>query len=117
MIGATKSLLTNFSVALRRELKGKKVYVSAVCPGSIATNEAMKASIKSQGVGGQLSLLPTEKIAHKSVNKMLKNKAKFIPGLFNKSMWLITRVVSQNFVANLLYKRWTKCEKKRGSYR
>ncbi len=115
--GATKSLLTNFSVALRRELRGKKVYVSAVCPGSIATNDAMKASIKSQGLGGQLSLLPTEVIAHKSINKMLRNKAKFIPGLFNKSMWLLTRVASQNFVANILYKRWTKCEKKRGTYR
>ena len=115
--GATKSLLTNFSVALRRELRGKKVNVTAVCPGSIATNEAMKASIKSQGIGGQLSLLPTATIAHRSINKMLKNKAKYVPGFFNKMMWLLTRFVSQTFVANFLYKRWTKCEKKRGAYR
>ncbi len=115
--GATKSLLTNFCIALRRELRGKKVNVTAVCPGSIATNEAMKASIKSQGIGGQLSLLPTATIAHKSVDKMLKNKAKYVPGFFNKMMWLITRFTSQTFVANFLYKRWTKCEKKRGAYR
>lgn len=115
--GATKSLLTNFCVALRRELRGKKVNVTAVCPGSIATNDAMKASIKSQGLGGQLSLLPTATIAHRSVNKMLKNKAKYVPGFFNKLMWLITRFLSQTFVANFLYKRWTKCEKKRGDYR
>ena len=115
--GATKSLLTNFCVALRRELRGKKVYVTAVCPGSIATNDAMKASIKSQGIGGQLSLLPTATIAHSSVNKMLKNKAKYVPGFFNKMMWFITRFLSQTFVANFLYKRWTKCEKKRGAYR
>ena len=115
--GATKSLLTSFCVALRRELKGKKVNVTAVCPGSIATNDAMKASIKSQGLGGQLSLLPTATIAHRSVNKMLKNKPKYVPGFFNKLMWLITRFTSQTFVANFLYKRWTKCEKKRGDYR
>ncbi len=115
--GATKSLLTNFSIALRRELKGKNVNVSAVCPGSIATSEAMKKSIESQGLGGKLSLVSTNKIAHSSVNKMLKNKARYIPGAFNKLMWFITRFTSATFVANILCKRWTSCEKKRGEYR
>ena len=115
--GATKSLLTNFCVALRRELKDKNVYVTALCPGSIATNDAMKRSIKSQGIGGKMSLEPTDKIAHCAINKLLKNKAKYIPGAFNKFMWLLTRIAPQTLVANFLYKRWTSCEKKRGEYR
>ncbi len=115
--GATKSFLTNFSVALRRELKNSNVYVSVVNPGSIATSEAMKRSIESQGWGGRLSLLPTHKIAHNSVNKLLKNKAKYLPGLFNKFTWFITRFTTAKTVASFTYKRWTKCEKKRGEYR
>ena len=117
MYGASKSFLTSFSVALRRELKDKNVFVSAVCPGSIATNDAMKRSIKSQGIGGKLSLEPTDKIAHGAVNCLLKNKAKYVPGFFNKFVWFITGFTPQTMVANFTYKRWTKCEKKRGEYR
>lgn len=117
MYGASKSFLTSFSVALRRELKDKNVFVTALCPGSIATNDAMKRSIKSQGVGGRLSLQPTDKIAHGAINSLLKNKAKYVPGGFNKFVWFVTRFTPQTMVANFTYKRWTKCEKKRGEYR
>lgn len=115
--GATKSFLTHMAVALRQELKGQNVYVSAVCPGSMATNDAMKRSIKSQGVGGRLSLQSTEKVARVSVKKVLKNKATWVPGLFNKIMVFCAKVFPKTLIAKVVYARWTKCEKKRGEYR
>ncbi len=114
---SSKSMLTRFSVALRRELKGKNCFVTAVCPGSMATNDDMKLSIKSQGIGGRLSLMPTETVAKVSLKKVQKNEPKYIPGFFNKLMWLLSKFATETFIASLLYKRWTKCEKKRGQYR
>lgn len=117
LYGASKSFLTNFSLSLRRELKGQNVFVTAVCPGSIATSDAMKRSIESQGVGGKLSLVAPEKIAKVSINKLLKNRAKYIPGGFNKFVCAVSKFVPQTIVADFTYKRWVKCEKKRGEYR
>ena len=42
---STKACLTNFAIALREELKDKDVFVTAVCPGGMATNDAMKESL------------------------------------------------------------------------
>lgn len=117
LYGATKSFLINFSLSLRRELKEQNVFVTAVCPGSIATSDAMKRSIESQGVGGKLSLVAPEKIAKVSISKLLKNKAKYIPGGFNKFVCAIQKFVPQTLIADFTYKRWVKCEKKRGEYR
>lgn len=114
---ATKSFLTNMSVALRRELKKQNVNVSCVCPGSMATSDAMKRSIKSQGVGGRLSLQSTAKVARVSIKNTLKNKAVWVPGFFNKIMVLCSKIFSKTIIANVVYSRWTKCEKKRGEYR
>lgn len=114
---STKSLVMNWSIALRQELKKKNVNVTALCPGSIATSNERIESIKSQGLGGKLSLQPTDKIARCAIDGVLKNKAKVIPGGFNKGMWILTRFVSQKFIAKILHNRWSKCAKKRGDYR
>lgn len=114
---ATKAFLTNMSVALRRENKGKNMNVSCVCPGSMATNDAMKRSIKSQGIGGRFSLQSTKKVAKVSVKNVLKNKAIWVPGLFNKFMVLCSKTFSKPIIASVVCNRWTKCEKKRGEYR
>lgn len=114
---ATKSFLTNMSVALRRELRDRNINVSCVCPGSMATSDAMKRSIQSQGVGGRLSLQSTAKVAKVSVKNVLKNKAVWVPGFFNKVMVLCSKIFPKTLIAKVVYSRWTKCEKKRGEYR
>lgn len=111
---ATKAFLTSFSIAIRDEFRCQNVYVSSVCPGSMATNDAMKASIKSQGFGGKLSLETTEKVARMSINAMLKNKAMCVPGWFNKFLHFISKISPRTTQAGFAGKRWRKCEAKRG---
>lgn len=52
---ATKNALTFFSQALREEMKGKGVFVTAVLPGAIPTREDIRAQIKGQGLWGKLA--------------------------------------------------------------
>lgn len=114
---STKAYLTHTSISLRWELRKNNVNVSVVCPGSMATNDAMKRSIKSQGFGGKLSLQSTEKIAKVSIKKLLKNKAIWVPGFFNKVMILCSKIFPKTLIARFVGRRWTNCEKKRGEYR
>lgn len=114
---ATKAALTNFSISLREELKSKNTNVTVVCPGSMATTDAMKASIKSQGIGGRLSLVSVEKVAKLAVNGMLKNKAMVIPGFFNKILHFVSIVSPRTVQARVSGKRWRSCEAKRGEVR
>lgn len=114
---STKAFLTHMAVALRNELKDKNIFVTAVCPGSMATNDAMKRSIKSQGVGGKLSLQSTEKIARVGINKVFKNRPIWVPGGFNKLMIFFSKIFPKKLIASVVGARWRKCEKKRGEYR
>ena len=114
---STKAFLTHFMVALRRENIKNNIYVTSVCPGSMATNDAMKRSIKSQGIGGQMSLQSTDRVARIGLKKVLKNKPIWVPGLFNKFMILCSKIFSKKLIAGVVGNRWIKCEKKRGEYR
>ena len=49
--------------ALSYEFKGKNIVFTTLCPGGMATSKEMQESIKSMGLGGKLSTLPTEKVA------------------------------------------------------
>lgn len=114
---ATKVLLTTMVKALRSEYKGKNVNILSVNPGSMATNDKMKASIKSQGLGGKLSLQETDKVARVSVKKLFKNKCMYVPGFFNKLTHLLAVITPTGISTAYVKRRWTKCEKKRGCYR
>lgn len=114
---ASKSFILNWSIALREELKCKNVFVSCVCPGSMATNDAMKSSIKSQGIGGRLSLQSVEKVAKESVEALLRNKAFHIPGFFNKFMKVTCDFSPRVLQAKVVGKRWRRCEQKRGEFK
>ena len=115
--GATKSFLINMSVALRKELKNEGVNISCVCPGGMATSDAMKRSLKSQGLGGKLSAQSTEKVAKGGIKKLLKNKPLWVPGFFNKVTVFISKVFPKKIIASFVGNRWVKAEKKRGEYR
>lgn len=114
---STKAFLTNMAVALRREQRKNNIYVSCVCPGSMATNDAMVRSIKSQGLGGRLSLQSTDKIARVSISNTLKNKAIWTPGFFNKALVVLSKFFPKRMISAVVGNRWEKCEKKRGEYR
>ena len=114
---STKAYLTSFAIALREEMRGKKVNVTVVCPGGMATSDAMKKSIKAQGLSGKLSAQPVEKIAKGSIDRLLKNKPMYIAGWFNHLMKFTSSIPSRQTVAKFVSKRWTKSQKKQGIYR
>jgi len=111
---ATKSFLVSMMTALSVELKDKNIVFTTVCPGGIATTQAMKDSIKSMGLGGKLSTLSTEKIAKIAQKALKKRKAVVIPGFANKFVAAVSKPFTQKFLAKTTGKMWKKSQTKRG---
>ena len=108
---ATKSALTSFSVALREEMRGKNVAVSAILPGAMPTRNDIKEQIKGQGLWGKLAVKSPEWVAEYSLKVVKKNKAKKIAGFWNKVMRVGTACIPTKLKLRFIAKRWSKISK------
>lgn len=108
---AAKGALTSFSVALREELKGKGIKVTAVLPGAMPTRSDVKEQIAGQGVWGKLAAKAPEFVAKKSLRAAAKNKRKIIPGFWNKVMNVTTKLVPLPLKLRFIARRWSKISK------
>ncbi|MFQ7701520.1 MAG: SDR family NAD(P)-dependent oxidoreductase, partial [Christensenellaceae bacterium] len=71
---ATKAALTAFSLALREEMKGKGVRVTAVLPGAMPTRADIREQIKGQGIWGRLAVKSPDFVAEKSLKAVSRNR-------------------------------------------
>ena len=110
---ATKSFLLSMMTALSEELKNENVVITTSCPSGMATTDAMKESIKSMGINGKLTTLPTIKVAKISLKALKKKKKIVVPGKFNKFVEVISRPLSKGFLAKTTGNMWRKSQAKR----
>ena len=108
---ATKGALTSFSQALRAEMKGKGVRVTAVLPGAIPTREDIKAQIKGQGLWGKLAVKTPQEVVNASLRAVQRNKRKTIVGFWNKVMRVATCWIPASWRLRFIAKRWSKISK------
>lgn len=108
---ATKGALTSFSVALRKEVKMQGVHVTAILPGAMPTREDVKEQIKGQGLWGKLAVKSPDWVAEYSLKAVAKNKAKTIPGFWNKMMRISTAWMPVSWKLSFIAKRWGKISK------
>lgn len=107
---ASKSMLMNFFLALRYELRNTKIKITTICPSGIYTTQAMKDAIKAQGLAGKLSSFSPQKIAKLSLKALNKNKAYYIPGFFNKFLKFSSLFASKKYITKKLGNRWEKSQ-------
>ncbi len=108
---ATKGALTAFSLALREEMKGKGVSVTAILPGAMPTREDIKEQIKGQGAWGRLAAKSPTAVAKASLKAANKNKGKVIVGFWNKVMRLSTAWLPASWRMKFIARRWSKITK------
>ena len=111
LYSAAKSALTSFSVALREEMKGKGVKVTAVLPGAMPTRADVKEQIAGQGLWGKLAAKSPEFVAEKSLKAVKKNKRKVIPGFFNNVMNLLLKILPLSWKLRFIARRWSRISK------
>lgn len=111
LYSATKSALVYFYKGLKAELKGERVKITVVCPGSVPTREDIKEDIKAQGLQGRLSKVEPNKVAEKSLKALKRNKTVFIPGFYNKLVAFISKLTPYAIKSKVIAKKFKNKEK------
>ena len=102
---ATKRFVLDFSLAIREEIRPFGT-VTAVCPAGLpTTNETMRA-IFAQGFWGQVTTVSTRQVARQTINRALRGKPVFIPGLINLIIHLIESLAPSILTAKFIANRW-----------
>ena len=108
---ATKGALTSFSLALREEVRGAGVRVTAILPGAIPTRDDVKEQIAGQGLWGKIAVKSPRFVAEKSLQAVSKNKGKVVVGFANKLMNVGTKLIPLPLKLKFIAKRWGKIRK------
>lgn len=101
---ASKSFIYSFSRGLYAELKGSNVFVGVVHPGGMVTNPEVSQRIRKADGITKATILSVEHTAEICIRRLLKQHPMIIPGLMNKLVWLITRIVPDGWILAYLRK-------------
>jgi hypothetical protein len=101
---ATKAFVYAFSQGLRMELASSGITVSVLCPGGTDSNEKTTAINKDLKGLAKSSILQPCEVAKEAIDKMLKGRARIIPGFINKLSYHISRIVPE-FIHRMLIAR------------
>lgn len=103
---ASKRFLLDFGIALRQELKHQNANTLVLCPGGMATNHEVARAIAAQGIWGDMTTNPLEKLVRKTLDRALQGKGLYVPGGLNRTLAFLGKVIPKSLVASLVYWRW-----------
>ena len=105
---ASKAYVISFSVGLRRELRPKGIRVTALCPGPVPTEFQARAGIFDVHYPRGFDRSAQE-VAREGYRGLLRGKAVVVPGVHNKLIPWLPRVLPRSFIADMVYgrlRRW-----------
>ena len=101
---ATKAYVTNFSEAVRAELRSSNVSVTVVCPGPVTTEYLSHATRTADRAGhtAPFLLLSVEAVVRRALEAAAKDRARVVPGaLVNLVMTIVGSLPM--FIKRLVY--------------
>jgi len=91
--GGTKSYIYYFSKSLKKELRGKGVNVSVLCPGGINTNLSVTLINKNSPWTSRISIMDPEDVAAVALTGLFKRKGVIIPGRLNRFFLFLDKIL------------------------
>ncbi len=104
---ATKAYVLSFSEALHSELKPRGVRVTVLCPGPVPTEFAARAGV-SEGLAPGALTQTAETVAAAGYNGLMRGKRTVVPGLANKLVTILIRILPRRFLLKLVDSRQSK---------
>ena len=89
---ATKSYVLSFSRSLGAELKDKRIYVTAVCPGPVDT-EFFQVSGALSSPLKKLTMAPAPRVVHQALKDSRTGKAMSVYGIPMKAVRILTKIL------------------------
>ncbi len=108
---STKCALINFFTALRYEYKNKSVKITILAPGSVPTRPDIISDIKLQGLQGKLSSKSPQKVIEKALMGLDKNKRLVVVGLYNKIVYILSKITPLKLQQKIIAKKFKTKEK------
>jgi short-subunit dehydrogenase len=106
LYAAGKRFLVHLSLALREELRGDGVSVTALCPSGMPSTPECAAAIDAQGFMGAVTARDTGAVAEAALRGALRGRAIVIPGAVNRAIWALSALVPQTWAAGYVRRRW-----------
>jgi len=94
---ASKAYVLSFTEALHKELKGRGIRVSVLCPGPVATEFAERAGVKGN-VAPPILAQPAAYVAEQGYRGLMSGHRVVVPGLANKLVTIIVRLVPRRLI-------------------
>jgi len=104
---ASKRFLLNLSLALNQELRDQNIFVTALCPAGMPSNEEVIRSINSQGIAGRITTVNVSAIAHSCIDKALLGKKIYIPGFANVFLHFLSTLFPSSIQVSYIHRRWS----------
>jgi len=99
---ATKAYVLSFSEGLRRELAPKGIRVTVLCPGPVLTGFQARAGVN--GVHYPPGFLRTpDQVARAGYHGLMRGRRVVVPGLQNKLVPWLPRLLPRGMLANRVY--------------
>lgn len=101
---ASKSFLLSFTEAIAREIRGSGVSISVLCPGPTKTNFQSTVSENTSKNKIAVNMAGVETVASYGYKAFNKGKIVIIPGVMNKLLAFLPRLLPRNTAASIVFK-------------
>lgn len=107
---AAKGFIKGFSRALREEIRpfGNVLVVS---PAGLPTTVESRRKIAAQGLWGRLTVMNTLTVARRTIDRALKEKASYVPGLLNRLLASLGDLLPDRVITKFVGRRWRTVQK------
>ena len=97
-----------FSLALRQEMRDTPVSVSVLCPNGLRTRPDCRAKIEQHGAIGRLFCMDAAPAAEYALRRTLAGEAIIVPGLLNRGLAALSRLVPRTTILAVVSAFWGK---------
>jgi|TARA_B110000438_G_scaffold33857_1_gene33548 uncharacterized protein len=97
---ATKAYILHFTEAISNEIKDKNITISVLCPGQTSTGFQKYVSTKKNTI--KFNTASPVKVAKYGYNGLKKNVTVSIPGIFNKFLVNLNRILPRSWSTNIV---------------
>lgn len=110
---ASKAYVLSFCRALAMELKPRKIYVTAVCPGPVKTEFFDIAETTGEiPLYKQLVMADPKKVVKKALRDSIRGKSVSVYGVLMKAFFLLTKVLPHDIILRIFFMTETKADKR-----
>lgn len=99
---ATKAAVLSFSQAVAKEVEGKGVTVTALCPGPTSTNFEAAAGLMNSKLFHSLKVAGPKEVALYGYHALMKGKPVAVHGISNKLLVFGVRLAPRNLTLSLI---------------